>query len=358
MTRHLIDFASYQGSLKLADVKRAGNTAVNFKISHGVGQGAAEDARDLPRDAAAAARRIRAGSVHPNLPGLVTEAKSLGLAIGTFHWLIGNMSGTAQADYAYQRMRALGIDRGTAHTVDVEEQADADTETPPSWAVVMSYLIRMRQLLGRPVALYTGDWWWRATGRNWDGAAYTPYLWAAPNSGYLGSYPGDNSAHWTARYGGWTDLSVMQYAVAPLYFPDGSQGTIKVSKSAIRNEAVWTALTGEDDQVTQTEFNTLMGTWWAANGGPALAKVLTAVDAVLANVRADDATVAGLRGDLQATAAQLRAGVQADLQQSTRDILEGLAGQVTDPAELADVLRAALGDRATEVGRALQGGAA
>jgi hypothetical protein len=62
--------------------------------------------------------------------------------------------------------------------------------------------------------------------------------------GYPGHYPGDTSSHWNAGYGGWSTLAVMQYAVEPLTFPDGTTGTIKVSKSAVRDTAVWQALTG------------------------------------------------------------------------------------------------------------------
>jgi hypothetical protein len=118
-----------------------------------------------------------------------------------------------------------------------------DTESTATEAICRGYAERMQTLLGRPVALYTGDWWWTAKGRNWNGAAITPYLWSAPNAGYLGSYPGDASPHWHAGYGGWADLSVMQYAVAPLSLPGGKRGTIDVSKSAIRTETVWRDLT-------------------------------------------------------------------------------------------------------------------
>jgi hypothetical protein len=131
------------------------------------------------------------------------------------------------------------------HTVDVEEQADADAEKPPTWQHIKDYVTTMRLILGRPVALYTGDWWWTAAGRKWDGASLTPYLMAAPNAGYLDAYPGDSSKHWVAGYGGWKNLSVMQYAgEAPLLYPGGGKSTVKVSKSVVRTEAVWRALTG------------------------------------------------------------------------------------------------------------------
>lgn len=329
MTRYVLDIASYQGALKLADVQRAEFTAVNLKISHGLGT----------------------TTVHPNLSALVAEARTRRLGIGTFHWLIGNHPGAAQADYAYGRMKALGLTAGTAHTVDVEEQPDADAESPPTWQHVVDYVTRMKALLGRPVAVYTGDWWWTAPGRNWNGATLTPYLWAAPNDGYLGSYPGDTSPHWSTKraptpggWGGWTTLAIMQYAVAPLFYPDGGQGTINVSKSAVRDERVWRALTGGDQLVTtQAEFNTLMDGWYAARMGATVARLLATGDAILTNVKADDQDLA-----------ETKAAIEQQVRQAASDIVSGLAASTMGTEDLADLLRAALGDRAGQVGQALQ----
>lgn len=208
MTRFLLDVASYQGALTPEAVKAAGFTAVNLKISHGLGT----------------------KSVHPEIGQWVTRARALGLGISTFHWLTDDVAGERQADHAYQRMVRYGVHTGAAHQLDVE------AKPAPALASVRGYLTRMTSLLGRPVALYTGDWWWSP--RGWDVSDLTPYLWSAPNAGYRGSYPGDDSAHWTASYGGWPELAVMQYAMRPL-----PGGTIDVSMSAIRDESVWTALT-------------------------------------------------------------------------------------------------------------------
>lgn len=207
MTMHLLDVAQWQGSLKPADVKAAGFTAVNLKTSHGLGT----------------------KSVHPELTRWVLEARGLGLGICTFHFLTDEAPGDAQAEHAYRRLTALGLTTGTAHQLDMES-------TPkPALSSVRGYLSRMTALLGRPIALYTGDWWWPG---NWDVHDLAPYLWAAPNAGYLPGYPGDRSAHWAAGYGGWPLLSVMQYGVKPL-----PGGTIDVSKSAIRDDTVWRDLT-------------------------------------------------------------------------------------------------------------------
>lgn len=341
-TRYLADHAVYQGSLTVADYKRAGFHIVNHKTSHGV---------TLHGVRAPVAAEIR-------------QTRQAGMGVSTFHWLIGGVPGAAQARYAYARLVEAGAHTGAAHVVDVEEQDDADPEPPPTLQDLVDYIREMRRLRPLPVMLYTGDWWWTGPGRNWNGAALTPYLHATPNDGYLTAYPGDASPHWSTKraptpggYGGWAVLSAMQYAVEPLFFPDGTQGTIKVSKTAIRDDKVWQALTGGDHFVTsQTEFNTYMTAWWAVNAGPGLAKMLQAVDAVLANVRADDNDVAALRQEIQAAARTIEAGVDADIQAAAKSVVSGLAAAVTDTDDLAALLAAALGDRAPEVGAALQAG--
>lgn len=205
----LVDIASYQGALATADVVRDGFQAVNLKVSHGLSR----------------------KSVHPDVAGWVDRARAAGLGICTFHYMTADAAGEAQAEYAYQQIISLGLTYGTAHQLDVE--ADSITE-----GAVRAYLARMSLLLGRPVALYTGDWYWQP--RGWNVADLTPYLWAAPNSGYLSAYPGDSAPTWAAGYGGWPTLAVMQYAVSPLGLPGA---TIRVSKSAIRDPEVWRSFT-------------------------------------------------------------------------------------------------------------------
>lgn len=223
MTRYIADYASHQGALTVDDLHRAEFQVVNFKTSHGLGT----------------------WTVHPRIGSEVLSARRLGMGIGTFHWLIGNHSGTAQADYAFSRLKALGLTAGTMHTVDVEEKTGTDdAEKAPTYAIVRDYVLRMEALLGRPIALYTGDWWWAPKG--WNGLALTPYLMAAPDAGYLANkrYPGAASAHWkTSGWGKWTSLAVMQYAMDTLIYPTGGRSTVQVSKAAIRDESVWAALT-------------------------------------------------------------------------------------------------------------------
>jgi hypothetical protein len=208
MTLHLLDIASYQAGLNLAAAKAAGFGAVNIKTTQGVSY-VNEAAKDWAK-----------------------EARRLGMGICTFHWLDNSASGKEQAHRAFQWMTLLGGPQGMAHQCDNEDNA--------TWQITRDYVTEMRALLGRHIAMYTGDWWWNIPARRWNGASLTPYLWAAPSVGYLSTYPGDQSPYWKADYGGWSERSVLQYAVGPI--PGAGGGAI--SKSAIRDPRVWPALTG------------------------------------------------------------------------------------------------------------------
>lgn len=210
MTLLVGDIASYQGGLALGQLRAAGYGGVNFKISHGVGQ----------------------KSVHPNLPALLAEARAGGWRVSTFHWLTGDVSGADQAGYAFQRLTDLDLvapgpgTGGFAHVVDVESAG-------VTAAHVAAYCTTMTRLLGRPITLYTGDWYWPRLDMP-NGADFAPWLWAAPN---------DASRSWTAGYGGWTELAAMQYEVVAV-------AGVQVSTSAVRSEDVWRAMAGEP----MTEF--------------------------------------------------------------------------------------------------------
>jgi hypothetical protein len=146
----------------------------------------------------------------------------------TFHWLTKTGSGEAQANYAYQRMVELGADHvGYAHVVDVEETGITATQ-------FMDYVLCMTTLLGRPIATYTGDWYWP---KSWMGANISPWLHAAPNGGYLRTYPGDTGDAWMAGYGGWQNMTILQYAVEKI-------NGIAVSMSAVRDHALWNEMRG------------------------------------------------------------------------------------------------------------------
>lgn len=209
MTVFIADIASYQKTLTIEQLWDAGFRAINVKISHGMTQKA----------------------VHPALTSYITQARARDMYVSTFHYLDGASSGASQAGYAWARMMELGL-TDAAHTVDVE-----NADPMPTEAVYREYVQIMTALLKRPIATYTGDWWQAA--HPWlTESESSPWLWAAPNAGYLRKYPGDDSPDWTAGYGGWSKLSAMQYAVQPI-------GGIAVSQSAVRSPQVWDAMRGK-----------------------------------------------------------------------------------------------------------------
>jgi hypothetical protein len=165
----------------------------------------------------------------------LTWALELDMDIACYHWLDGSLAGHLQAANSIQRMRDwFGDLSNVAHSVDCE-----DSTNPATWDIWSSYVDAMQQHLGRHVIAYSADWWWNRFAKNWPaGSALTPYLMAMPNDGPLTAYPGDDSPHWRAGYGGWEELSIMQWGVAPV-------AGVNASHSAIRDPAVWSVLSGQ-----------------------------------------------------------------------------------------------------------------
>jgi hypothetical protein len=155
----LVDLASYQQGINLGAVKAAGFGAVNIKLTQGVNY------------------TWSAGRAYAD------AARALGMGICTFSWIDNSASGATQAAYAFRQMQAIGGPAGMAHQCDCE-----DTSRPATWAIWRDYVSWWQDKLGRHVANYTGDWWWQP--RGWNGSGLTPYLWAAPNNGYLSTLPG------------------------------------------------------------------------------------------------------------------------------------------------------------------------
>lgn len=203
VTIHIADIALWQGDLTPDAVYSAGFRAINVKVSHGLTQ----------------------KSVHPKAREWLADTR---FQRCTFHWLVGSASGADQARYAYSQIASLAE---CAHVVDAEE-----TKTVVTEAIYLDYINTMHKLLGYPIITYTGDWW--QASHTWlKASADSPWLMAAPNAGYLSAYPGDSANHWVAGYGGWANLDIMQYRVAPV-------AGIDVSQSAIRDEALWAKMRG------------------------------------------------------------------------------------------------------------------
>lgn len=207
-TSYLIDLASHQEGIDLVAAKAAGVSVVNIKTSEG------------------------ASYTWSRAKEYADWAHQLDLGVMSFHWVDSSTDGITQARRAFDLHQYIGA---SAHQADIEDDS--------SWQQTADYVNEFQRLLGRKVLLYTGDWWWQP--RGWPGATLTPFLMAAPNDGYPGSYPGDTSSMWNAGYGGWDRLSAMQFAVSPI---PGFAGN--VSRTMIKND-VWNVLSGGEDMTPQ-----------------------------------------------------------------------------------------------------------
>src|ERR1700754_499121 len=154
MTIFIADIASYQRGLTLADLTQAGFTGINVKISHELG--------------------IK--SVDTDARSFVAAARDSGIGVSPFHWLTGRAPGADQAAFAYTQMQSLpGGAGGLAHVVDVEDET-----WPATLKHWQDYCATMHQLLGRPIATYSGDWWWLDHMGGAGGGTHSPWLWSAP----------------------------------------------------------------------------------------------------------------------------------------------------------------------------------
>lgn len=219
VTMHLADVTRWQpAGLDLAAVKAAGFDAVNIQTSG--------------RDGWRADPRWVAGKVG--------DALDAGLGVCLYRWVDSLATGADAAAEFLAVARAVAPGVPFAHQVDCEDSANPATET-----IWRDYVNATQAGLGRHVLNYTGDWWWTDPRRGWHGADLTPYLMAAPNVGYLPAYPGDESGHWRAGWGGWEVFSALQYRVG---VPPGTN-LPSLSQTAFRDPAVWPALTGEGVKV-------------------------------------------------------------------------------------------------------------
>lgn len=141
----------------------------------------------------------------------VRQARSAGLVVGAYHWLT-SVSGAAQADHFINRVAATGYGPNEfLLCVDVE-----DTQNPPTLQVLQAFFARMAtRLPGKPIVLYTGQWWWDVAGRRWNGAALTPYLWLSKYVSGAGTgaaqYAKVPASWWSPGFGGWSRATILQY---------------------------------------------------------------------------------------------------------------------------------------------------
>jgi hypothetical protein len=138
------------------------------------------------------------------------QALAAGAVPGAYHYLRAG-SGRAQCDVFYGRIRDHGGPDGWL--------AACDNESDASWQTTVDFFARWRELAGdHPLFMYSGNWWWSK--RGWDGASLTPYLWDSryvTGSGYGAVlYQSVPDSWWSPRYGGWGDVTVLQFSSSGL----------------------------------------------------------------------------------------------------------------------------------------------
>lgn len=177
----LIDISQYQTGLDVGRAVAEGYSAVWMKATEGVTW------RDKAFDTFA--EQVLASGAIP----------------GAYHFLREGY-GRAQCDVFYQRMRDHGGPDGWLAACDNEQDA--------GWQTTVDFFARWRELAGdHPLFMYSGNWWWSE--RGWYGASLTPYLWDSryvSGSGYGAALYGQvPESWWSARYGGWGDVTVLQF---------------------------------------------------------------------------------------------------------------------------------------------------
>jgi glycosyl hydrolase family 25 len=264
----LVDVSRYQvertNPLDLAAAKTAGYAIANIALTGGRGY-----------------------TSGPWAQTYTDRARTLDMGVSTYHWLDGRTTGAAQAAAQLARMRTMfgtGLG-GFAHIVDIEETG-GNGITPPTWAHVRDYVTAMQNALGRHIAIYSGRWWWAP--RDWPGATLTPWLMGAPMTGYLHATPSATSAAWAATYGGWDQLAIMQWGVAPL------PGTGDCSLSVIRDHGIWADLTGGDTLMPAADPGNAQPDAWV--GRPAPAALLDDLDDTAHRLATAHAGVPDVRG--------------------------------------------------------------
>lgn len=181
MVQWIIDISNHQGAFDVARAGSEGYSAVWMKASEGT------TFRDGMFDTFA------------------SQTLSAGLIPGAYHFLRAG-DGRAQADVLYGRIRDHGGPDGWLVACDNEQDA--------GWDTTVGFFQRWRELAGdHPLFMYSGNWWWGP--RGWGGSALTPYLWDSryvSGTGYGSSlYEQVPESWWTSRYGGWGEVTVLQF---------------------------------------------------------------------------------------------------------------------------------------------------
>lgn len=136
-------------------------------------------------------------------------AKQQGITLrGGYHFIRkGNGSGQASFFIA-QATRLFGANlRGFLWQLDCESDASLQD--------IADFKHRWDQVTGSaPIFFYTGDWWLEPRGWNIAALGFVG-LWSAPNRGYVGKANAVRSGDWTANYGGFSRIAIVQYDARP-----------------------------------------------------------------------------------------------------------------------------------------------
>lgn len=186
------------------------------------------------------------------------QARDNGMIVGAYHWLT-NANVDRQLDNFLKRIEAFGWPGNMLIALDVE----GSSASSPTWNSIRAWVDGWNARTGkRPFMIYTGKWWWNATGRQWDGNQLTPYLWHSqyvmqPGSKNLsmagyGSNVYDHvpKSWWNPNYGCWPKATMLQFTSR------GSAGGIvaNVDLNAFNGTiGELRALAGMAPQQTQTE---------------------------------------------------------------------------------------------------------
>jgi GH25 family lysozyme M1 (1,4-beta-N-acetylmuramidase) len=143
------------------------------------------------------------------------RARAAGMIPGAYHW-INNSDPIQQVDYFLRRLQSVGGPDGMLIQLDCE-----DTATPATAATVTLWIREWNRRTGNhPLLFYSGAWWYPAklgsfqvakvasNVHQWDshyvtGAGYASALYEAVPAGW-----------WTSRYGGFGEVTVMQFSSA------------------------------------------------------------------------------------------------------------------------------------------------
>lgn len=192
MTEWIIDaHTTYQAGLNVEALAREGYAALVVKATQGSGGYWAPAAFD----------------------DWIRRARAAGMIPGAYHW-INNTNPVDQVDYFLGRLESVGGPSGMLIQLDCEDTAS------PATATTITVWIREwnRRTGGHPLLFYSGAWWYPAKLGSFQVAKVAPnvHQWDShyvAGSGYASTlYESVPESWWTARYGGFDDVTVMQFS--------------------------------------------------------------------------------------------------------------------------------------------------